>query len=478
MSARRFVPAQEARLRNTVRIYIGEDATDEARDCFGRNWVVVKILKELCNFPVDSIFCLQDFPSAGFVDLTFVSPLKCSTFFEICSSNRDHPAIQFLRIIPLFRQVKVPLVVHMYNPWVAEQDVKTFLSRYCSYVSEGEALRDKYGIWSGKRKYRVTFKEDKDTGAISYPPGSFAIGPHRGFLHFPGQSEYCRRCGAFSHTKERCPGPVCTLCHKEGHTNVNCRENKRCSLCESKDHLYRECPQKAVVRSDAAQMSNQEEQQRETDKQEKTASHEGQQIDSGLQHIMDLVADTDSNLSWAERVETSKRSHPVLDSDYSDLGLGFLEEREMYVDALEVNEKVETEGKYTTAPDIKNKQEFPAISELSSIQPKRKAKNRERRSGEDEEDGRESKYSKGGGLWWRPQTISKDAKKEVERTEDSLKYEVESVQRVETMDDVGEMTETPENLILECVEHGTQGKNSEGEGTNYEVDVNARHFAD
>ncbi len=36
-------------------------------------------------------------------------------------------------------------------------------------------------------------------------PGSFSIGPNRGFLYYPKQPMYCRRCGE-GHVKADCEG--------------------------------------------------------------------------------------------------------------------------------------------------------------------------------------------------------------------------------------------------------------------------------
>lgn len=84
-------------------------------------------------------------------------------------------------------------------------------------------------------------------GGLLHPPGSFAIGPHRGFLHYPGQPLYCRRCGAFGHMKEACVGRRCRLCGADDHIAVECGAPKACSLCGSEEHLYRLCPSRRAT---------------------------------------------------------------------------------------------------------------------------------------------------------------------------------------------------------------------------------------
>uniref|UniRef100_A0A9J7YLV6 CCHC-type domain-containing protein n=1 Tax=Cyprinus carpio carpio TaxID=630221 RepID=A0A9J7YLV6_CYPCA len=78
-------------------------------------------------------------------------------------------------------------------------------------------------------------------GGLIHPPGSFFIGSNRGFLHYPGQPLYCRRCGARGHIKTDCTGQRCRLCESTDHIASACTEPKRCSLCGG-DHLFRVCP--------------------------------------------------------------------------------------------------------------------------------------------------------------------------------------------------------------------------------------------
>ncbi|KAF7704224.1 hypothetical protein HF521_021296 [Silurus meridionalis] len=87
-------------------------------------------------------------------------------------------------------------MVHLYNSFVTVNDIRSFVGRYCSSVSVGEKICGRYGIWNGKGRYLVRLKvEPMVPGGLLHPPGSFAIGPHQGFLHYPGQPLYCRWCG-------------------------------------------------------------------------------------------------------------------------------------------------------------------------------------------------------------------------------------------------------------------------------------------
>lgn len=236
-------PTPVVRLRHTVRVELRTDAALEVRKRFGWDWVLLRVLRDFCRIPPSRVLCLQDFAGTGFLDITFAAFSDCSAFFDQCSRQSEEEVILGLRLVPLFAMDEVPLIVHMYNPFVTDEDIRAFLSRYCSSVSAGEKIRGRFGVWNGKRRFRVKLKVDPAApGGLLHRPGSFSIGPHRGFLHYPGQPLYCRRCGALGHTKEGCTGGRCHTCGSAGHVTTECGAPKTCSLCGSEQHLYRQCP--------------------------------------------------------------------------------------------------------------------------------------------------------------------------------------------------------------------------------------------
>ncbi|KAK3545367.1 hypothetical protein QTP70_005979 [Hemibagrus guttatus] len=236
-------PAPVVRLRHSVRVQLQSDAPEDVRRRFGWGWVVLRVLRDLCKIQASKIFCLQDFTSAGFLDVTFSAFSDCSSFFDQCSRLPEEESLWGLRLVPLFAMDEVPVTVHLYNPFVADEDIRAFLGRYCSAVAAGERIRGRFGIWNGKRRFLARLKVDPSSpGGLLHPPGSFTIGPHRGYLHYPGHPLYCRRCGALGHTKERCMGRRCRSCGAEGHSAADCGAPKTCSLCGSEEHLYRYCP--------------------------------------------------------------------------------------------------------------------------------------------------------------------------------------------------------------------------------------------
>ena len=73
--------------------------------------------------------------------------------------KKDHSTLEGLRLVPLFGRDSIPLVVHMYNPFVADRDIEVFLGRFCEESKGGTKLRDDLGVWTGKRRYIVKLRE-------------------------------------------------------------------------------------------------------------------------------------------------------------------------------------------------------------------------------------------------------------------------------------------------------------------------------
>ncbi|KAG1928985.1 zinc finger CCHC domain-containing protein [Pimephales promelas] len=235
------VPTTMVRLKNTARLQVKKEAETKRR--FGRDFVVVELLRGIFGVPASLIFCLQDFFSSGFMDLTFFQLKDCVTFFEDWENKKDIQLLRGLHLHPAFAQDYLPLVIHLYNPFVEDGDVLTFLARYCEAVKGGEQLKDHHGIWMGKRRYLVKLRADPTApGGLIHPPVSFFIGSNRGFLHYPGQPLYCRRCGARGPVKTDCAGQRCRLCESTDHIASACPEPKKCSQCGRVHHLFRDCP--------------------------------------------------------------------------------------------------------------------------------------------------------------------------------------------------------------------------------------------
>ncbi|KAK3567289.1 hypothetical protein QTP86_016304, partial [Hemibagrus guttatus] len=181
-------PAPVVRLRHSIRVQLQSDAPEDVRRHFGWDWVVLRLLRDLCKIQASKIFCLQDFTSAGFLDVTFSAFSDCSSFFDQCSRLPEEESLRGLRLVPLFAMDEVPVTVHLYNPFVADEDIRAFLGRYCSSVAAGERIRGRFGIWNGKRRFLARLKVDPEEHLYRYCPArkkTFAedpeeVGPHSG----------------------------------------------------------------------------------------------------------------------------------------------------------------------------------------------------------------------------------------------------------------------------------------------------------
>lgn len=72
----------------------------------------------------------------------------------------------------------------------------------------------------------------------------FNIGGERGFLFYPGQPVYCRKCCVYGDTSGDCDkGVKCRFCGTEDHSSKECKQKKVCDICKMAGHLARQCPE-------------------------------------------------------------------------------------------------------------------------------------------------------------------------------------------------------------------------------------------
>lgn len=50
--------------------------------------------------------------------------------------------LQVLQLHPLYAKDEMALILHLYSPFVPEDDIRAFLGRYCASVCAGEKLLD------------------------------------------------------------------------------------------------------------------------------------------------------------------------------------------------------------------------------------------------------------------------------------------------------------------------------------------------
>ncbi|KAK1875560.1 Zinc finger CCHC domain containing protein 3 [Dissostichus eleginoides] len=74
------------------------------------------------------------------------------------------------------------------------------------------------GIWTGRRQFQVLLKsEPEGCGGLKHPPASFSLGADRGYLFYPRQPAFCRRCRQSGHVEGGCNGASCRFCGQGGH---------------------------------------------------------------------------------------------------------------------------------------------------------------------------------------------------------------------------------------------------------------------
>uniref|UniRef100_W5MI73 CCHC-type domain-containing protein n=1 Tax=Lepisosteus oculatus TaxID=7918 RepID=W5MI73_LEPOC len=138
------------------------------------------------------------------------------------------------------------IMLNLYDPFIPEVDVTTFLCRYLDVQKVIRRIGDKWRIWNGKTQFLVTLRRNNaEADGFDHPPAIFTIGSGRRYLFYRGQPSFCRKCWGVRHTEADCPPKTCRKCGQEGHLVVDCKADLVCNLCGKLGHLYRACPNKA-----------------------------------------------------------------------------------------------------------------------------------------------------------------------------------------------------------------------------------------
>lgn len=266
---------------NTIRLVIPEPRRAEV----GLHFVQKTVFEDLLGMARESIFCVQCFPSSGFYDVTFWTKADMQTCWMRQAEKAEDPVLEGLTFLCSETKQRIPLMVHMYNPFAREDEIRTFLLLYCDFVSAGAKQTNIFGTFNGHRKFWVQFKRDlAGIGGVRHPPQAFSIGPNRGYLWYPGQPVFCRLCFSFGHSKENCQaGQVCRNCFKTTHTTAECHEGRKCHLCGSGEHLARACPEVSRTRG-AGNMAGQDRSAKEENPQPRGKASYAEVVGGSKQH--------------------------------------------------------------------------------------------------------------------------------------------------------------------------------------------------
>ncbi|MBN3314755.1 ZCHC3 protein, partial [Atractosteus spatula] len=160
---------------------------------------------------------------------------------EVCAAKMETHWLKDFEVLGLATDNTRSVIVHMYDPFVDEDDVTAFLEAHTESVERPRRINGRFGYWTGKFQYTVTLKANTNyEGGYSHPPALFSLGSSRGYLYYRDQPPFCRRCFDFGHLEKDCNATECTQCHERGHMKKNCRR-KLCSLCGAEDHGYKQC---------------------------------------------------------------------------------------------------------------------------------------------------------------------------------------------------------------------------------------------
>ncbi|TTZ20719.1 hypothetical protein Baya_16552 [Bagarius yarrelli] len=100
------------------------NASADVKKRFEWEFVAVRILRNLFGIPAEKIFCLQDFSKAGRTWKAGRDPVCAEGlrwFFDQCSRQPEEELLRGLRLVPLYAMREIPIVVHIYNPFVADE---------------------------------------------------------------------------------------------------------------------------------------------------------------------------------------------------------------------------------------------------------------------------------------------------------------------------------------------------------------------
>ncbi|XP_049319015.1 zinc finger CCHC domain-containing protein 3 [Astyanax mexicanus] len=133
------------------------------------------------------------------------------------------------------------IFVKLWTGRICDEDVETYLKRYCDILKPVEKPVDNLGIWYGVRKYTVKIKRDTN-GQLLTIPSSFSLGPYNGKISYQGQTQTCFICQSSNHQAKECKTTKCWRCGTTGHKPNECTNSEKCSLCGKYNHNYFRCP--------------------------------------------------------------------------------------------------------------------------------------------------------------------------------------------------------------------------------------------
>ncbi|KAL7852900.1 hypothetical protein SRHO_G00186850 [Serrasalmus rhombeus] len=219
------------------------EAGDAFPDCVPFIW---EVLFGALGLGTQDLICAQRNNAARFFDVAMSSEEGYRRVLEREVDVRDHPLGRRFQLYPLGQHGRRMVTVHLFNPFVTAEAIRTFLRRYGEVEPEDKMVRDELGIWNGRRQFMVEFRED-GKGGLTHPPAYFSLKGNKGYLFYRDQPAFCRGCLQHGHEVSGCRDLSCKNCLGKGHLAKDCKNPRRCKSCGGEGHLAHSCPRREVT---------------------------------------------------------------------------------------------------------------------------------------------------------------------------------------------------------------------------------------
>ena len=197
------------------------------------------ILQKELGFATNQLEYIFAYPGKKIFEVIFTTFQLFESCLETFESKKSLPRFSKISMTPLAERDLKTVHVMIFSEKVKNQDVWTWMTRYCEVINAMEVM-DIDGIKTGSRRFQVRLQR-KD-GVLQHLPSSIQLGAFRGSVFYPGQPKECRKCGSLSHLAAACTQDICRICRSTDHTSAQCPAPVKCNLCSSTNHRFKDCP--------------------------------------------------------------------------------------------------------------------------------------------------------------------------------------------------------------------------------------------